>query len=261
MTTIATATYQPMPAAEFAQFLTGKDRHAISPLLLESGPIHFDSNSTSCMKTDRIMFTSTQKLHEIMRCCIFPDMLLRNLEASPLNLPVSFSAPENRSLPDVPADKFSAFSPLFHTYYYIGSTPATPNEDFRFNVGVEDQGIENSSLMRINASATLRLHLWCSKAWMEKKYVRAYVFNFIGKPFAAIFDAAANVALLVIKICAAIFILIGKKILKAWNPSMKETSSSIRLNLHYQMVATGTSLAYFIFQFVTQTSANWISLL
>ena len=152
---------------------------------------------------------------------------------------------------------FKAALPLFHTYYYTGSTSKTPNKDFRFNIGVEDRGVGNSFLMRINACATLRLHLWCSKGWKEEKYVRAYVFNFVGKPLAALFDAAANVALLVIKICAAIFIFIGKKIQKAWNPSLIETSFSIRMNLRYQMEATAISIAYLIYQVVTQTVANW----
>lgn len=88
-------------------------------------------------------------------------------------------------------------------------------EDFRFNKNIEYQRIGNSSFMRINACAALRLSLWCIKPEESNlKLFCKHVCFFVLKPFAISFDIAMNTALLVAKIAFIALVAIGKCIQK-----------------------------------------------
>jgi hypothetical protein len=135
-------------------------------------------------------------------------------------------------------------------------------EDFRFNEFVPYIGIGNSSIMRLNACAYLRVNMWCLKpggTW-EKKAIQ-YLGCVLLKPLAAASDVLLNTALLVIKISMMVGVVTGKSMQKIFSSKksvdFRNTLKYSARNIGYQIKALFDSCLPLLYQCFAVLSVNW----
>ncbi len=109
-------------------------------------------------------------------------------------------------------------------------------KDFAFNVNTNCQGIENSTFMRLNACALLKLRHWClhpTDSTTQK--VAQYTARIFFSPLAATWDLTANTLLLGLKILAYPVIRLAKDL-------DSSDRDCLNANIYFQMKMVGDSI-------------------